>query len=105
MSCYNSAGETNVLQVGTPLGKARLWWRRNFSGKRNFSGEILRVREVIASSFTGDEKRGHPLSLGMRKYASEYPSYVNRNQIIVPLMKRCTAVPLTITHTNVPLEA
>src|SRR3954468_8771713 len=42
----------------TPLGKARLRWRdETLVGKETSLGKTLRVREVIASSFTRDEKR------------------------------------------------
>src|SRR4051812_8707169 len=54
-----STGENKCLAGRNPLGKTRLCWRdETLVGKETSLGKTLRVREVIASSFTGDEKRG-----------------------------------------------
>src|SRR3954465_6991421 len=72
MSCYNSAGETNVLEA--PLGKARLCWGDGILvGKETSLGKTLRVREVIATSFTGDEKRGSSSFTGDEKVCIRMP--------------------------------
>src|SRR4051812_20817614 len=83
----------NVFVGRIPLGKIRLCWRdETLLGKETSLRKAFRTREVKASSFTRDEKRGHPLSLGIGKYASsftgesEYLSFVHREHTIVPLM-------------------